>query len=175
MGHHHPRSHLRRPAPLGTYGRIAVNLAESPLAWFDGYIGNESASQLRFTPDHAYYLTGDTGFLDRRQQLFFSTRDDGAIVTRGYRIGPSEVEAVLNTHPAVDECGVYSIPDELAGQLVGARIVTAADYDGSPALAEELKEWVRTRFAEHAAPETVDFVPELPRTASGKMRRARLR
>ncbi|GAB2486319.1 AMP-binding protein [Nocardiopsis aegyptia] len=163
------------PAPLGTYGRIAVNLAESPLAWFDGYIGNESASQLRFTPDHAYYLTGDTGFLDRRQQLFFSTRDDGAIVTRGYRIGPSEVEAVLNTHPAVDECGVYSIPDELAGQLVGARIVTAADYDGSPALAEELKEWVRTRFAEHAAPETVDFVPELPRTASGKMRRARLR
>ncbi|KOX07910.1 AMP-binding protein [Nocardiopsis sp. NRRL B-16309] len=163
------------PAPLGSYGRIAINLAESPLAWFDGYMDNESASQLRFTPDRAYYLTGDTGFLDRRRQLFFSTRDDGAIVTRGYRVGPSEVEAVLNAHPAVEECGVYAVPDDLAGQLVGARIVPAAGHDGSPALADELKEWVRSRFAEHAAPETVDFVPELPRTASGKMRRARLR
>jgi acetyl-CoA synthetase len=163
------------PAPLGVYGRIAIDLARSPLAWFDGYMGNESASQLRFTPDHGYYLTGDTGFLDRQRQLFFSTRDDGAIVTRGYRIGPSEVEAVLNAHPAVEECGVYSIPDDLAGRLVGARVVLDEGYTGGPALAEELKEWVRTRFAAHAAPEVVDFVAELPRTASGKMRRARLR
>ena len=163
------------PPPHGTHGRIAIDLTNSPLAWFDGYTGNESASQLRFTPDHAHYLTGDTGILDRQHQLYFSTRDDGAIVTRGYRIGPSEVEAVLNTHPAVEECGVYSIPDDLAGQLVGARIVLDTQYTESPALAEELKEWVRTRFAEHAAPEKIDFVPELPRTASGKMRRARLR
>ncbi|RKS08885.1 acetyl-CoA synthetase [Nocardiopsis sp. Huas11] len=163
------------PAPLGTYGRIAIALAHSPLAWFQGYMGNESASHLRFTPDHAYYLTGDTGILDRSEQLFFSTRDDGAILSHGYRIGPSEVEAVLNTHPAVEECGVYSIPDDLAGQLIGARVVLDADHTESPALAEELKEWVRTRFAEHAAPEKIDFVPELPRTASGKMRRSRLR
>ncbi|MCK9869007.1 AMP-binding protein [Nocardiopsis dassonvillei] len=163
------------PAPLGAYGRVAVDLAHSPLAWFEGYVGQEGASQVRFTPDRAYYLTGDTGIQDRQGSLFFSTRDDGAILTYGYRIGPSEVESVLNAHPAVEECGVYSIPDELAGQVIGARVVLGADREGTPELAEELKGWVRERFAAHAAPRVVDFVEELPRTASGKMRRARLR
>ncbi|WP_150251364.1 AMP-binding protein [Nocardiopsis deserti] len=163
------------PAPLGAYGRVAVDLAHSPLAWFDGYIGHEGASQVRFTPDHAYYLTGDTGIQDRQGSLFFSTRDDGAILTYGYRIGPTEVESVLNAHPAVEECGVYSIPDELAGQVVGARVVLHAGREATPELAEELKGWVGERFAAHAAPRAVDFVEELPRTASGKMRRARLR
>ncbi|MGQ4267212.1 AMP-binding protein [Nocardiopsis changdeensis] len=163
------------PAPLGAYGRIAVDLEHSPLAWFTGYLDNDAASQVRFTPDKAFYLTGDTGILDRREWLFFSTRDDGAILSRGYRIGPTEVEAVLNEHPAVDECGVYSIPDELAGQLIGARVVLAPGTGASEELAAELKDWVGTRFATHAAPDVVDFVPELPRTASGKMRRSRLR
>ncbi|WDZ88373.1 AMP-binding protein [Nocardiopsis sp. HUAS JQ3] len=163
------------PAPLGAYGRVAVDLAHSPLAWFEGYVGQEGASQVRFTPDRAYYLTGDTGIQDRQGSLFFSTRDDGAILTYGYRIGPSEVESVLNAHPAVQECGVYSIPDELAGQVIGARVVLGADREATPELAEELKVWVRERFAAHAAPRVVDFVEELPRTASGKMRRARLR
>ncbi|MFD3683667.1 AMP-binding protein [Nocardiopsis sp. NPDC058631] len=163
------------PAPPGTYGRIAVDLAHSPLAWFNGYLDNEAASQVRFTPDHAHYLTGDTGIQDRNGQIFFSTRDDGAILTHGYRVGPTEVEAVLNDHPAVEECGVYSIPDEIAGQLVGTRIVLAPSHTATPALADELKEWVRTRFATHAAPQVIDFVDELPRTASGKMRRSHLR
>ncbi|NYH55100.1 MULTISPECIES: AMP-binding protein [Nocardiopsis] len=163
------------PAPPGTYGRIAVDLEHSPLAWFDGYVGHEGASQVRFTPDHTYYLTGDTGIRDREGSLFFSTRDDGAILTYGYRIGPSEVESALNAHPQVEECGVYSIPDELAGQVIGARVVLAPGRDASPELAEELREWVRDRIAEHAAPRVVDFVDELPRTASGKMRRAHLR
>ncbi|MFC9086736.1 AMP-binding protein [Nocardiopsis dassonvillei] len=163
------------PAPLGAYGRVAVDLAHSPLAWFEGYVGQEGASQVRFTPDHAYYLTGDTGIQDRQGSLFFSTRDDGAILTYGYRIGPSEVESVLNAHPAVEECGVYSIPDELAGQVIGARVVLGAGHEATPELAEELKGWVGERFAAHAAPRVVDFVEELPRTASGKMRRARLR
>ncbi|WP_047871302.1 AMP-binding protein [Nocardiopsis sp. RV163] len=163
------------PAPLGAYGRVAVDLAHSPLAWFEGYVGQEGASQVRFTPDRAYYLTGDTGIQDRQGSLFFSTRDDGAILTYGYRIGPSEVESVLNDHPAVQECGVYSVPDELAGQVIGARVVLGAGREAAPELAEELKGWVRERFAAHAAPRVVDFVEELPRTASGKMRRARLR
>ncbi|WP_017568867.1 AMP-binding protein [Nocardiopsis halotolerans] len=163
------------PAPAGAYGRVAVDLAESPLAWFDGYDANEGASQVRFTPDRAYYLTGDTGIQDRQGTLFFSTRDDGAILTHGYRIAPAEVESALNAHPAVQECGVYSIPDELAGQVIGARVVLNAGREATPELAEELKEWVREQFATHAGPRVVDFVDELPRTASGKMRRARLR
>lgn len=163
------------PAPLGAYGRVALDLARSPLAWFEGYLDNDSASRLRFTPDRSYYLTGDTGILDRQERLFFSTRDDGAILSRGYRVGPSEVEAVLSEHPAVQECGVYSLPDELAGQLVAARVVLEAGAQEGGELARELKAWVAERFATHAAPERIDFVPELPRTASGKMRRARLR
>ncbi|WP_017607758.1 AMP-binding protein [Nocardiopsis xinjiangensis] len=163
------------PAPVGAYGRVGVDLAESPLAWFTGYLDNEAASQVRFTPEGDYYLTGDTGILDREGRLHFSTRDDGAILTHGYRIGPAEVESVLNEHPAVDECGVYSLPDEIAGQLVGARIVPANGFEAGDTLAEELREWVRSRFAPHAAPAEVEFVAELPRTASGKMRRARLR
>lgn len=163
------------PAPPGAYGRIAIDLDHSPLAWFDGYLDNDAASQVRFTPDRAHYLTGDTGIQDRKGHIYFSTRDDGAILTHGYRIGPTEVEAVLGDHPAVEECGVYSIPDEIAGQLIGARIVLAPGHTPTPALADELKDWVRTRFATHAAPQVVDFVDELPRTASGKMRRSRLR
>lgn len=163
------------PAPPGTYGRVAVDQANSPLAWFEGYIGHEGPSQVRFTPDRAYYLTGDTGIQDRQGALFFSTRDDGAILTHGYRVGPSEVETVLNEHPAVDECGVYSIPDELAGQVIGARVVLAPGQEADGDLATRLKEWVRARLATHAAPQVVDFVQELPRTASGKMRRTRLR
>lgn len=163
------------PAARGTYGRVAVDLATSPLAWFEGYLDNDGASGVRFTPDSRYYLTGDTGILDRAGWLLFSTRDDGAILTHGYRISPTEVETVLNTHPAVEECGVYSIPDELAGQLIGARVVLEEQYRARPELAQQIKEWVSSRFATHAAPHTVDFVDELPRTASGKMRRTRLR
>ncbi len=163
------------PAPPGSYGRVAVDLNRSPLAWFEGYDGNDSAAQVRFTPDRAYYLTGDTGIRDREGALYFSTRDDGAILTYGYRIGPTEVETALNDHPAVEECGVYSIPDELAGQVIGARVVLEAGRAATPELAEELRAWVGGRIAEHAAPRVVDFVDELPRTASGKMRRARLR
>ncbi|MGW5878094.1 AMP-binding protein [Nocardiopsis terrae] len=163
------------PAPLGAYGRIAIDRTHSPLDWFDGYHGYENTIDIRFNPERTYHLTGDTGIMDRQGNLHFSTRDDGAIITRSYRIGPTEVEAVLNTHPAVEECGVYAIPDDIAGHLVGARIVLTDDHTGTPELAEELRDWVSTRFAPHAAPHTVNFVEELPRTASGKMRRARLR
>ncbi|MBQ1079772.1 AMP-binding protein [Nocardiopsis sp. B62] len=163
------------PAPLGAYGRIAIDHAQSPLDWFDSYLGYENTIDIRFSPERTYHLTGDTGIMDRQGNLHFSTRDNGAIITRSYRIGPTEVEAVLNAHPAVEESGVYAIPDDLAGHLVGARVVLAPGHTATPELAEELREWVRARFAPHAAPHTVEFTDELPRTASGKMRRARLR
>lgn len=163
------------PAPLGAYGRIAIDREHSPLEWFEGYLGYENTIDIRFSPERTYHLTGDTGIMDRQGNLHFSTRDDGAIITRSYRIGPTEVEAVLNDHPAVDECGVYAIPDDIAGHLVGARVVLTEGHTGSPELAEELRDWVRTGFAPHAEPHSVDFVEDLPRSASGKMRRTRLR
>ncbi|WP_431887703.1 AMP-binding protein [Nocardiopsis alba] len=163
-----------QPAPLGVYGRIAIDHTTSPLDWFEGYHGYDDTLDIRHTPDHTHHLTGDTGIMDRQGNLHFSTRDDGAIITRSYRIGPTEVETILTSHPAVDECGVYAIPDPIAGHLVGARIVLAPDHTDDPHLADELRDWVSTHLAPHAAPHTIDFVDELPRTASGKMRRARL-
>lgn len=162
-------------APPGAYGRIAVDTRTSPLAWFTGYHDNPPASATRFTPQGRYYLTGDTGVRDSDGHLFFSTRDDAAILSYGYRIGPFDVEAALTDHPAVAECGVYALPDDIAGQLVAARVVLHPGNNPGDKLTADLKEWVRTRFAAHAAPHTIDFVDELPRTASGKMRRARLR
>src|SRR5699024_11689327 len=112
-----------------------------PVAWFGCAVDSAGASQVRSTPARSFSLTGDTGIMDRQGWLHFSTRDDGAILTYGYRIGPAEVEAVLNEHPAVDECGVYPVPDELAGQLIGARVVTASGASGSKELVEALKTW----------------------------------
>ena len=164
-----------QPAPPGVYGRIAINHPTSPLDWFDGYHGYDNTIDIRHTPDHTHHLTGDTGIIDRQGNIHFSTRDDGTIITRSYRIGPNEIETVLATHPAVDEVGVYPIPDPIAGHLVGARIVLDPTHTTTPHLADELRDWVSTHFAPHAAPHTIDFVNELPRTASGKMRRSHLR
>ncbi|WP_028647657.1 AMP-binding protein [Nocardiopsis sp. CNT312] len=162
------------PAPAGAYGRVAVDLERSPLAWFGSYWEGAAPAEARFTPEGTYYLTGDTGTMDREGWLYFSTRDDGAIRSHGYRIGPAEVEAVLNEHPAVAECGVYAVRDDSAGQGVGARVVLSPGWEEHAGLAEELQAWVGERYATHAAPSAVDFVAELPRSASGKMRRARL-
>lgn len=164
-----------QPAPAGVFGRIAIHHPTSPLDWFEGYHGYDNTIDIRHSPDHTHHLTGDTGIIDRQGNLHFNTRDDGAIITRSYRIGPTEIEAVLTTHPAVDEVGVYAIPDDIAGHLVGARIVLEPHTDPTPELADELRDWVATHFAPHATPHKIDFVDELPRTASGKMRRSHLR
>ncbi|ASU83914.1 AMP-dependent synthetase [Nocardiopsis gilva YIM 90087] len=162
-------------APVGAFGRVAVDVKASPLMWFRGYRDNPGASAARFTPDGRWYLTGDTGSQDREGYLYFSTRDDDAILMSGYRIGPFDVETALLQHPAVAEAGVYGVPDELSGQTVAASIVLHEGSRASDELAEELRELVRARFAEHAYPRRITFVDELPRTASGKIRRGRLR
>ncbi|MBB6171817.1 acetyl-CoA synthetase [Nocardiopsis mwathae] len=162
-------------APVGAFGRVAVDVKASPLMWFRGYRDNPGASAARFTPDGRWYLTGDTGSRDREGYLYFSSRDDDAILMSGYRIGPFDVETALLQHPAVVEAGVYGVPDELSGQTVAASIVLRDGARPSEELAEELRDLVRARFAEHAYPRRITFVDELPRTASGKIRRGRLR
>jgi acetyl-CoA synthetase len=162
-------------APAGTLGRIAVDTAASPLAWFRGYGGDPAKSAEKFSAGGRWYLTGDTGSVDQDGYFRFSARDDDVIIMAGYRIGPFEVESVLASHPAVTECAVIAVPDEIRGEVIEAYVVTRDPAAASPELAEQLQQLVKTKFAAHAYPRTVHFTAALPKTPSGKIQRYILR
>jgi acetyl-CoA synthetase len=162
-------------APVDTLGRIAVDVAASPLAWFRGYLNDPAKSQEKFTADGRWYLTGDAGRMDADGYVYFSARDDDVIIMAGYRIGPFEVESVLATHPAVAECAVIAVPDQIRGEVLEAFVVPREPDAGTPELGRELAQHVKTGFAAHAYPRLVHFVAELPKTPSGKIQRYVLR
>ncbi|GEL16574.1 AMP-binding protein [Pseudonocardia asaccharolytica] len=167
------------PAASGTTGRLAVDVAASPLFWFAGYAGDPERTAERFTADRAYYLTGDAAFMDAGGHVFFGGRDDDVIIMAGYRIGPFDIESVLSSHPRVAECAVIGAPDPVRGEVVEAFVVPRPSPEGNPPdtgeLAVELQELVRTRYAAHAYPRRVHFVDQLPKTPSGKIQRFLLR
>ena len=107
--------------------------------------------------------------------LYFEGRSDDLIISAGYRIGPFEVESALTGHPAVADAAVVAAPDEERGSVVRAVVVLREGHAASPALALELQEHVKAETAPYKYPRIVDFAAELPRTASGKVRRAALR
>ena len=162
-------------APAGTVGRIAADLAASPLAWFRGYEGDPAKSAEKFSEDGRWYYTGDVGRVDDEGYFHFSSRDDDVIIMAGYRIGPFEVESVLITHPAVVECAVIAAPDEVRGEVLEAFVVLQDGVPASDRLAAELQQLVKKRFAAHAYPRTVHFAHHLPKTPSGKIQRFVLR
>jgi acetyl-CoA synthetase len=162
-------------ASPGTPGRIAVDTAASPLAWFGGYSDDPAKSAGKFSADGRWYLTGDIGSVDEDGYFHFSARDDDVIIMAGYRIGPFEVESVLASHPAVAECAVIAVPDTIRGEVLQACIVTRDPAAAGPGLAWELQELVRQKFAAHAYPRAVHFLPALPKTPSGKIQRYVLR
>ena len=192
--HHHPD--LRRPVKPGsmghampgwraailedaadveaapeTMGRVAIDLSASPLAWFEGYDGDASKTAEKFSADGRWYITGDTGRVDGEGYFHFSARDDDVIIMAGYRIGPFEVELTLATHPAVAECAVIAVPDEVRGEVIEAYAVLREGFAASAELERELQQWVKTRFAAHAFPRAVHFTDSLPKTPSGKIQR----
>lgn len=162
-------------APVGTTGRIAVDTAASPLAWFHGYSGDAAKGAEKFSADGRWYLTGDTGWVDDEGDFFFSARDDDVIIMAGYRIGPFDIESVLATHPAVTECAAIAAPDEIRGEVLEAYVVTSDPADATPELSVELQNLVKKRFAAHAYPRVIHFVSDLPKTPSGKIQRFVLR
>ena len=149
-------------------GELVVDPASVP-TFFTGYLGSPPVPRDR--PWH----TGDRVRADGDGYLYFESRLDDVIISSGYRIGPFEVESVLQTHPAVAEAAVVGAPDPERGEIVRAVVVPAPGFTPSAALAEELKEHVKRETAPYKHPRVVDFVAELPRTASGKLRRAELR
>jgi acetyl-CoA synthetase len=119
--------------------------------------------------------TGDRVTADEDGWLYFVGRSDDVIVSAGYRIGPFEVESALVSHPAVFEAAVVAAPDEERGAVVRAIVVVREGFTAGPELARALQDHVKTETAPYKYPRIVEFAAELPRTASGKIRRAVLR
>ncbi len=162
-------------APAGTPGRVVIDMAASPLMWFTAYGGAAARTSDRYSPDGRWYYTGDAGQRDKEGYFFFSARDDDVIIMAGYRIGPFEVESVMLEHPDVVEVAVVGVPDELRGEVIEAFVVLRPGVPPSDELATALQQHVKQRYAAHAYPRTVHFLPELPKTPSGKVQRFVLR
>ena len=147
-------------------GELQVRPESSP-TFFDHYLGESPF-------DGEWWPTGDQVREDDDGYLWFEGRDDDIIVTAGYRVGPFEVESALLSHPAVAEAAAVAHPDTERGSVVRA-IVVLRDGEGSEALAAELQEHVKSVTAPYKYPRVIDFAAELPKTSSGKIRRAELR
>lgn len=163
------------PAEPDELGRLAMDLSASPLAWFDGYSGDPERTVGKFTSDRRWYVTGDLARVDDDGYVVFASRDDDVIIMAGYRIGPTEVESVLLTHPAVAECAAVAVPDEMRGEVLEAVVVLRPGHAASDDLTAELQTRVKTGFAAHAYPRRVHYADSLPRTPSGKVQRFLIR
>src|SRR6202011_2908123 len=126
-------------------------------------------------PEHSPWRTGDRVEQDEDGYLYFVGRADDVIISSGYRIGPFEVESALVSHTAVAEAAVVAAPDEERGAVVRAVVVLRDGFDPSDELVSELQQHVRQQTAPYKYPRIVDFAATLPKTASGKVRRALLR
>lgn len=159
------------PCPVGEVGDIAVHV-ETP-ALFKEYFKDAERTQMQFRGD--YYVTGDKASKDEDGFFWFEGRGDDIIISSGYTIGPFEVEDALVKHPAVQECAVVGSPDEIRGTIVKAFIVLTEGHEGGEALIKELQNHVKELTAPYKYPRAIDFRTELPKTASGKIRRVELR
>jgi acyl-coenzyme A synthetase/AMP-(fatty) acid ligase len=126
-------------------------------------------------PRDRLWRTGDRVSEDENGYLWFEGRADDVIISAGYRIGPFEVESALVSHPAVAEAAAVAAPDELRGQVVRAVVVLRDGFEGSEALVRELQDHAREQTAPYKYPRQVEFADSLPKTASGKIKRAELR
>ena len=124
---------------------------------------------------NGWNLTGDAYEMDADGYFFYRSRTDDMIISAGYNIAGPEVEDALLRHPAVAECGVVGKPDEERGQIVEAHIVLKPGFDGTPAMAAELQEFVKEQIAPYKYPRSIQFLSALPRTETGKLQRFKLR
>jgi acetyl-CoA synthetase len=140
---------------------------------FNGYYRDDELTKQVWQND--IYFTGDTAWRDEDGYFWFVGRADDIIKSSGYRIGPFEVESALLEHPAVLECAITAVPDPERGQIVKATIILSKNYHPSDELAKELQDHVKKVTAPYKYPRIVEFVTELPKTISGKIRRVQIR
>jgi acyl-coenzyme A synthetase/AMP-(fatty) acid ligase len=166
--------HDGAPLPPGKEGDIAVRVEpRRPVGLFKEYWKNPQEMSKSFRGD--WYITGDRAYADEDGYFWFVGRGDDVINSAGYRIGPFEVESALIEHPAVAESAVVASPDELRGEIVKAFVVLAPGHTGSDELAIELQEHCKKLTAPYKYPREIEFVTDLPKTISGKIRRVDLR
>lgn len=155
-------------------GEIIVRIDKSkPLGMFSGYYEDEEKTRQAFTD--GIYHTGDSGRKDQDGYFWFEGRTDDMIKSSGFRISPFEVESVLLNHPAVFECAVTGIEDDRRGQIVKATIVVKEGFKPCRDLAREIKLFAKKNTANYKTPRLIEFVDELPKTHSGKIRRVEIR
>jgi acetyl-CoA synthetase len=156
----------------GERGEICLRARSNP-HYPLGYWRNEEAAQETFGGE--WFHTKDAATADEDGYIWYAGRADDVIISAGYRIGPFEVESACIEHPAVREAAAVASPDERRGMVVKAFIVLAEGHAGSDELAGEIKAFVRDRLSAYAYPRLVEFVPDLPKTLTGKIRRIELR
>lgn len=164
------------PCEDGEKGEICVLVGDKkPVGLFKGYYRDEELTQKVW--HNGVYHTGDLAWRDEDGYYWFVGRADDVIKSSGYRIGPFEVESALMTHPAVVECAVTGVPDPVRGMIVKATVVLAKDWKdraGEP-LVKDLQAHVKHETAPYKYPRVIEFVDELPKTISGKIRRVEIR
>ena len=158
----------------GDTGEICIRTKENvPCGLFTGYYLDEEKTKEAW--HDGYYHTGDTATMDEDGYLWYVGRIDDVIKSSGYRIGPFEIESVIMELPYVLECAITPVPDEVRGQIVKATIVLVKGTVGTDELKKEIQEYVKTHTAPYKYPRIVEFVDELPKTISGKVRRVEIR
>ncbi|KZX13481.1 AMP-binding protein [Methanobrevibacter filiformis] len=161
-------------AELGEEGEITVNVKSgTPPGLFKKYYKDEVKTKESWYNNH--YHSGDTAWMDEDGYLWFIGRTDDIIKSSGYRIGPFEVESAVISHPSVLECAISGFPDKIRGQVVKATIVLAKGYKASDILKKEIQNHVKSVTAPYKYPRIIEFVEELPKTNSGKIKRAEIR
>jgi len=159
---------------VGEEGEIVIKTADGkPPGLFRGYYKEENKTEAAWYD--GFYHTGDTAWKDEDGYLWFVGRNDDMIKSSGYRIGPFEVESAVISHPSVLECAITGVPHPVRGQVIKATIVLTGDYEPSPELAKEIQNHVKQVTAPYKYPRVVEFVDELPKTISGKIRRVEIR
>ena len=164
------------PCEDGEKGEIVVRVGEQkPVGLFKEYYRDPELTRQAW--HDGYYFTGDMAWRDEDGYYWFEGRIDDVIKSSGYRIGPFEVESALMTHPAVVECAITGVPDDIRGMVVKATIVLGKEWKDRAGddLIKELQQHVKRVTAPYKYPRIIEFVDELPKTISGKIRRVEIR
>jgi acetyl-CoA synthetase len=159
------------PVPTGTVGEVAIKRPD-PVMCLE-YWKNPEATRDKYVGD--WWVTGDLAKQDEDGYFWFVGRKDDLITSAGYRIGPAEIEDCIIKHPAVSMVAVVGSPDEVRTEVVKAFIILKPDMLPGPDIEEEIKKFVKTRLAAHEYPREIEFVSELPMTATGKIMRKELK
>ncbi len=173
---------MGRPSPLydikllksdGTFagvnepGEVVITNAKTALGLLDHYVLNDQ--RIDCIDYKGIYHTGDIAYMDNDGYFWYVSRNDDMIKSSGYRIGPFEIESVLNTHPSVTESAIIGLPDPIRGQVICAVIHLAEGYKPSYELTKELQDYVKVNTAPYKYPRTIVYAKELPKTTSGKI------